>query len=540
MRKVLIVGEDSYIGESFSTFARDKYYIKSVSSLDGAWEHEDFTGYDSILHCAGIAHVSHDAGMESLYYAVNCDLAIALAEKAKTEGAKQFIFLSSMLVYGSTGTEISTDTSPNPDSGDFYSLSKFKAEQELQKLADDNFNLCIVRPPMVYGPGCKGNFPRLVNLAKKITVFPNFSNRRSMIYIENLCSFFCKLIDEESHGVFTPQNSEYVSTTNLVQCIAEHEGKRMRTTKLFNPLINLLKKRISAIGKMFGNLTYTKTGDEDSYNVVTFEESIKKSIQRPEPSLSSKRVPPQGRVICSTSIITVTYNSEKTLKDTLESVLNQTMPPTEYIIVDGVSTDSTIEIAESYRNAFENRGIKYKIISEPDNGIYDAMNKGILASTGDIIGMINSDDWYEPQAAQRAIETYVSKNYDMMFADIIIHKNGRTLTKKAKRGKWVTSRTWNHPTTFTHKSVYKENLFPLNSIYDDFDLYIKLHKENKNIVVINEVLANYRLGGASNQKGFSAAWKRMKTRYSIYRKHGYSRIYILECFFIEGAKFLLT
>ena len=537
MKKILILGESSYIGESFALFAGDRYNIDTVSSINYAWKNHSFSDYDCILHCAGIAHADHKRSerTKALYYSINCDLAIEVAEKAKAEGVSQFIFLSSILVYGNNNTNIDFSTAPNPEN--FYAESKLNAEKKLQNFADDNFHLCIVRPPMVYGPNCKGNFPRLVGLAKKVPIFPDFQNKRSMIFIDNLCSFFCKLIDDKLQGIYLPQNTEYVNTSELVQCIAKHSGKQVNLTKLFNPIIRLLKNRVGSIGKMFGDLTYAKSGDEISYNVVSFGASVKKSLSPHHLHVSA---PP------TVSIITVTFNSEKTLEDTLKSVLNQTASPMEYIIVDGVSTDGTGELAESYRNAFEAKGIEFKIISESDNGIYDAMNKGIRNAKGDIIGMINSDDWYEPTAIKRAIETYQKTGYDMMFADLMVYPDsrnrsaGKPFIKKAGLTKWVHSRNWNHPTTFTHKRIYAENKFALESIYDDFDLYLKLRKEKKNIVIINEVLANYRLGGMSNKKGFSHSLKRTKARYSIYRKNGYSRIYIFECLLIEGAKFLLT
>ena len=271
-----MIGDDSYIGQSFEAFAKGRYDIKMVNSREGAWKSVDFTGYDSVLHCAGIAHVSNDPKMESLYYEVNCDLAVDVAKKAKKENVGQFIFLSSMLVYGSSKSEIDKDTPTVPDN--FYGGSKLKAEQELQKLVGDGFKLCIVRPPMVYGKGCKGNFPKLVKLAKKIPIFPNYPNKRSMIYIENLCSFFCRLIDIEDESIFLPQNQEYVNTTELVRYVAKCYGKRRLMTKLFNWLIRLLAKRVSVFEKMFGSLYYVKQGDEGEYNVVGFEESVRRSI----------------------------------------------------------------------------------------------------------------------------------------------------------------------------------------------------------------------------------------------------------------------
>lgn len=276
MKRVLVIGDDSYIGKSFEAFAKGRYDIKMVSSRNDAWKSVDFTGYDSILHCAGIVHVKQTKEMEALYYKINCDLAVDVAKKAKFSNIKQFIFLSSMAVYGRDKSEIEKDTLPNPNKGDLYGVSKLKAEHELQKFVDAKFRLCIVRPPMVYGKGCKGNFPKLVKLAKITPVFPDFPNKRSMIYIDNLCSFFCEVIESENTGIFLPQNQEYVNTAELVKIIAEYQNKRIAMTRLFNPLILLLMKRMSVFEKLFGDLYYKK--DAIEYNAVNFEESIKRSI----------------------------------------------------------------------------------------------------------------------------------------------------------------------------------------------------------------------------------------------------------------------
>ena len=279
MKRILIIGENSYIGKSFGTFANDKYNIKIVSSRNSAWKNTDFTEYDSVLYCAGIAHSKQTNEMKTLYYAVNCDLTIDIARKAKNEGVSQFIFLSSMAVYGTTHPEIDKGILPQPASNDFYGGSKLKAEYELKKLFGDNLKLCIVRPPMVYGKGCKGNFPKLVNLVKRMLIFPDYLNKRSMIYIDNLCEFLCNIIDSENEGVFTPQNDEYVNTTELVRYIAECHNKRIVQTKLFNIVIRLFMKRMSIIKKMFGDLYYHRQGNENGYNIVSFKESIKKSME---------------------------------------------------------------------------------------------------------------------------------------------------------------------------------------------------------------------------------------------------------------------
>jgi len=279
--KILIVGENSYIGRSFRDFAGGRYEITAVSSRGGAWADADFAACDAILHCAGLAHVKQGAGMERLYYEVNCDLAAGVARKAASEGARQLIFLSSMAVYGGTGkTEITKDTPPEAARGDFYGGSKLKAERELGAAVSGGpvkLKLCIVRPPMVYGSGCKGNFKRLVSLARAAPVFPDFANKRSMIYIDNLCAFICGLIDREAEGVFLPQNREYVSTAELVRLIAAHSGRRMAATRLFNPLLRPLAKRGGVFGKLFGDLAYAGEG-VDYIGHVGFEESVKRSL----------------------------------------------------------------------------------------------------------------------------------------------------------------------------------------------------------------------------------------------------------------------
>lgn len=242
------------------------------------------------------------------------------------------------------------------------------------------------------------------------------------------------------------------------------------------------------------------------------------------------------------SIVTVSYNSEKTIRDTVESVLCQTTPCKEYIVMDGGSADSTLEILEEYRSRFAERGISYQVISEPDHGIYDAMNKGIACCTGTIVGMINSDDWYEKNAVETVIRTYERTPFDMMYADLrMILRNGGTGIKRARlREHYITTRDWNHPTTFITREMYQIYHYPCQSVYDDLDVLLKIRRDKRKVVIVNEVLANYRLGGASNKKSLGEAWKRMKLKYRIYRQNGYSRLYLLEAVAMELGKFILS
>lgn len=241
------------------------------------------------------------------------------------------------------------------------------------------------------------------------------------------------------------------------------------------------------------------------------------------------------------SIITVAYNSENCIKRTMDSVLAQTCNDMEYLIIDGKSTDKTVEIAESYRPAMEEKGIHFRIISEPDGGIYDAMNKGIRLAQGEIIGLLNSDDTYEPDAVETVVETFQAEECELMFANIRIHKqDGSSFIKKARLRKFQTSRDWNHPTTFVKAELYKEYPFRNLGIHDDYGFYLQMKKQNRKIVTVDKVLANFRMGGASNHKSLKAAKKRISDRYKYcYRINGYSRLYIIECIMIEAAKMLL-
>lgn len=241
------------------------------------------------------------------------------------------------------------------------------------------------------------------------------------------------------------------------------------------------------------------------------------------------------------SIVTVTYNSEKTLGITMESVLAQTYDRIEYLIIDGASSDGTVSLAESYRERMEQKGICLRIVSEPDSGIYDAMNKGIQLAEGDIIGILNSNDWYEPDTVETVVKEFAQENCDLLFANIRMHKrDGSSFVKKARIRSFQTSRDWNHPTMFVRADVYKSHPFRNKGIHDDYGCYLQIAKEGYRMITLDKVLANFRMGGVSNHKSLKEAVQRIKDRYRwCYRVNGYSRWYLLECIAIEAAKMLL-
>lgn len=283
MKKILITGKNSYIGNSFKEWVNqwpDKYQVDEVETRDGIWKEADFSSYDSILHVAGIAHIKETKENQSLYYKVNRDLAVDIAKKAKEKGVKQFIFLSSMSVYGLTTGVIDENTPLLPKSA--YGKSKLEAENELDKLQDQDFKLAIVRPPMVYGKKSPGNYKRLSNFIKKTPVFPNYSNQRSMIFVKNLSEFLRKIIDYSAEGIFKPQNKEYIDTRNMVFQIADNHKKRVCFVPNLLNLFTFLINRLDVFSKLLGNLTYSKESSEliidnkeIDYNILSFEESIK-------------------------------------------------------------------------------------------------------------------------------------------------------------------------------------------------------------------------------------------------------------------------
>ncbi|MBO6205329.1 MAG: glycosyltransferase [Lachnospiraceae bacterium] len=242
------------------------------------------------------------------------------------------------------------------------------------------------------------------------------------------------------------------------------------------------------------------------------------------------------------SIITISYNSEAVIAKTIESVLKQDYKGSvEYRIVDGASTDRTVEIAESYRPRFEAKGWQYVITSEPDKGIYDAMNKGIRGAAGEIVGILNSGDWYEPIALRIVAATYRKRPFDMFYADInLVKPDGSVIVKHSKHDRIVTSRHWNHPTSFVTKKTYEElGVFRCMGIHDDFEFLLRVRKAGKKIVIRNIVLADFATGGTSNQKNLKKSIERIRDRYRGYRVNGYSRLYLIECIAIEAAKAIL-
>ena len=245
--------------------------------IDGTWKEKSFAEYDVVFHVAGIAHQKETSENSELYYKVNRDLAIETATKAKAEGVKQFIFLSSMSVYGMETGVITRDTVPTPKSN--YGKSKLQAEEGIASLSDDSFTVTVIRPPMVYGRGCKGNFQSVVKIVMKSPVFPRIKNERSMIYIDNLNAFVKLCIDRQPRGVFFPQNREYVTTVDMAKGISAALNKKRYFSVLLGCGVFMMRPFVSAAKKGFGTLIYKDMEDFNfEYSVVSNDDSFKNSI----------------------------------------------------------------------------------------------------------------------------------------------------------------------------------------------------------------------------------------------------------------------
>lgn len=285
MKNILITGGGSYIGTSFAEYLSkwpEKYHVDTVDMIDGSWRNKSFSGYDVVYHVAGIAHSDSgkiSAEKEKLYRSVNTDLAVETANKAKREGVKQFIFMASAIIYGDSAPIgksklITRDTKPSPTN--CYGDSKLQAEKGILPLSSESFKVVVLRPPMIYGKGCKGNFPVLEKMVTRLSIFPKVKNQRSMLYIGNFVEFVKLMVDNNESGIFWPQNSEYSNTSELVVLIAQAKGKKIWLIPGCTCLLKIASHFTGFVNKAFGNLTYDKAiGDyQENYNRYNLEKSI--------------------------------------------------------------------------------------------------------------------------------------------------------------------------------------------------------------------------------------------------------------------------
>ncbi|WP_338655175.1 NAD-dependent epimerase/dehydratase family protein [Sporosarcina psychrophila] len=284
--RVLVTGENSYAGRQFEKRISERngeWQIEFISVRNHEWKTNDFSSYDAIYHVAAIVHQKERKENEELYFEVNRDLTYELAVKAKSEGVKSFVFLSTMAVYGLIGkigenTIISKETNEEPTS--CYGRSKLEAEHKISSLQSSDFLVSILRIPMIYGYGCPGNYSALRKLAKKTPVFPKVNNRRSLVYIDHLSDLVQYLIEARKSGLFLVKNPDDVNTLVMVNEIALNNSKKIYNSILLGFLIKFFGNNFSVTRKMFGNIYYEKGDSEIDgfiYSKISFKESIEAS-----------------------------------------------------------------------------------------------------------------------------------------------------------------------------------------------------------------------------------------------------------------------
>lgn len=287
--KALITGKNSYIGKSIKSWIESKTNIKvdEIDMINGLWARKDFSQYDTVIHVAGIVHkTQHNIPWET-YYEVNSLLPYKVAQKAKNSGVKQFIFISTMAIYGQgkklpNGNVITNNTPLLPNS--YYGKSKLIAEEMLQKISDENFVLSIVRPPNIYGKNCPGNYlAAFIKVVKLTPIFPlAYKNcHQSFLYIDNLTELIRLIIEKKADGIYCPQDDEFISTVNLISYLAQILDRRIIFSTLLGKIVVHLS-RSKIIQKIYGGVSYEKSLSESTigeYRCFTIKEGLKNSVQ---------------------------------------------------------------------------------------------------------------------------------------------------------------------------------------------------------------------------------------------------------------------
>ncbi|DAB31002.1 MAG TPA: epimerase [Sulfurimonas sp. UBA12504] len=263
--KILLTGSSGYVGKNFVMQYKNKYEFVQFSLQINTLESINFEGIETILHCAALVHQKIEYSYEK-YYEINAEYPLRLAKAAKACGVKQFVFMSSIAVYGEGYSLLKEDTPCNPTT--FYGKSKLKAEQELQKLEDEKFIVCIVRAPMVYGKEAPGNIAALINLVKKMSLLPfgQITNKRSFVYIKNLCQLIDVLVEKKKSGIFLASDDKPLSTTRLIELITQNLEKKVTLIKvpLFETLLKYIKPSLHK--KLYENLEIDNSFTKDILN----------------------------------------------------------------------------------------------------------------------------------------------------------------------------------------------------------------------------------------------------------------------------------
>ena len=254
MKTLAVTGATGFVGNRLMQINEGRYRLLPLSLRDKKPALLDLQGVDTIVHLAGKAHQMQPID-DSIYFAVNYELTKQLADRAIEQGVKQFIYVSSTKVYGDDITEIVNEKSPCHPT-DAYGASKLKAEQYLLSLASPAFTVAVVRPPLVYGPGVKGNMIRLLQLAAKHIPLPfgNTRNARSMVFIDNLVELFNAITDQQAAGVFAGGDQHPLATDELIRLMRKSLGNNSSLVSIPFFVRSIIKKYKPALYiRLFGS-----------------------------------------------------------------------------------------------------------------------------------------------------------------------------------------------------------------------------------------------------------------------------------------------
>ncbi len=278
--KILITGSNGYLGSSFINQFKDKYIFEKFSLINQKIEDIKFDNINIVLHCAALVHQKIEYSYKK-YHEINVEYPVKLAKIAKQNGVKQFVFISTIAVYGENEELLNENTSCNPITP--YGKSKLEAEKELLKLNDGDFIVSIVRPPMIYGKNAPGNIDNLVKLVKKLPIIPlgSIGNKRSFISIQNLCYIINEVITQQKAGIFLASDDEPLSTSKFIELIAKNLDKKIYLIKIpfFESLLKILKPSFHK--RLYGSLEIDNTITKERLNLknpYSVEDGIKLMI----------------------------------------------------------------------------------------------------------------------------------------------------------------------------------------------------------------------------------------------------------------------
>lgn len=561
-KRVLITGANSYIGEAFVSYAK-RYYpnltIDTIDMIDGSWREFDFTPYDAVFHVAGIAH--SDVGSVSKekqekYYAVNSDLAVEACQKSRECSVEQFIFMSSMIVYGDSapyGKEKIIDEKTAPSPANFYGDSKWRGDVGVRKLQSSEFKVAVLRVPMVYGYGSKGNYPILAKLAKRLPVFPNVLNKRSMLHIDNLCEFVSLLVLSGEGGIYFPQNEEYAGTAELVKLVSQISEKKLVLTRLLNPAVRIVSylpgKLSGLVNKAFGNNVYSQRLSEYNgldYRVVNLEESIR----RTEEKYDRFGTGDSKEELENYSVLMSVYSKDlpEYLEQSIESMLKQTVLCTQFVLVeDGPISGELEEKVSDYEKQYPSLFTVVRL--EQNVGLGKALDEGLKYCTYDLVARMDADDISLPERCEKLLKLF-QKNENLSIAgtniDEFYDKPSNIISSRIVPSgyyeicKFMKRRSpFNHPTVMFRKSeVIRCGGYGKMRRKQDLDLFARMLNNDCYALNINESLLLFR----ANQDNYKRrkSWEYCKSYIEVERmnyKRGYCSL--TDLVWVVGAQIVM-